>query len=766
MRSPYSPWTAGVFIWTLFLLLAESKPLLPYKNVPRVLPRSAWKREVVPKDVATLSYAPEGINFRTSSLTFTAHESVPIMMLEDIEFLVETVVCHVTDDSDDESIVEITFTSEDAYATTLATWASLSKFMLVTSHPGCNPSDQRGAWLVSSVSEEDFKSAVSLQVNPIPLHEMGSSFRISHISDSVSTGWRSESESSPRLHGRVSDVFPINKTFDFAPRQQLLPIDPSLIDSSITDPNALPDPEGLQVFCVDCVSAVVFSVGIEMDIAVDLTVNEAWVNVTVNDFEHDVNLEISLDAAHTFNDVFDVFLVPVPDLGFSIADIATIGFFWGGAILTELDVSAPLNFTVGASASIPTGATATFVANNITQSSATGWDKASFNIHPFRLNNGSFDLTAGISLSPFLDATVAFFGGAGSSVRMYMNTPHVTGAATLVTSVNRECQPIAPNDFESFADALTFGAGLNISLEGTSSGAHFPDDDKIFLTKGLPFGDLPTLGDPKCMIIVNDNPADTSGSSIAALLPAVTGTLIAASAAIPTFNIPGIESYYSAHGALPTNVNYTQMLMATTVPADIKAAVQQAGTPHNKHHSKVAAIVGGVIGALAAIMLLCIGVWYLRFRQSGEKFEDPTPWSIDPQTAGPGLTPGTEKELPPWPKEPLRTVLEEPISSMPALGWTQPSENQQEYQPWAEEYRQPIQTVTRVPVPQEMITSTPVPITVPQWEQPLRPQRRAPAPAADSVPTTSREQELEQRVLMMESQIASLTAALSASGRS
>ncbi|KAJ7912267.1 hypothetical protein B0H13DRAFT_1875069 [Mycena leptocephala] len=112
---------------------------------------------------------------------------------------------------------------------------------------------------------------------------------------------------------------------------------------------------------------------------------------------------------------------------------------------------------------------------------------------------------------------------------------------------------------------------------------------------GFPFGDLPTLSDPLCMVVVDDNAADTASESagIRGLLPAATGTLLAASAAVPTFNIPGIESYYSAHGALPTNVNYTQMLLATAVPSDIQAAVQAAAAPQKKHHSKVGAIVGG-----------------------------------------------------------------------------------------------------------------------------------------------------------------------------
>jgi hypothetical protein len=208
------------------------------------------------------------------------------------------------------------------------------------------------------------------------------------------------------------------------------------------------------------------------------------------------------------------------------------------------------------------------------------------------LNSGSFSVTAGISLSPFLDATISFGTGAGkrrnvdfcatqltirlgSSARLYLNTSHISSTATLATQVNRECQPVGPDDYESFAAALTFGAGLNISLEGNVSGNHLPEADVIFLSKGLPFGPLPTFDDPKCMVITDDTLANAA-SAIAALLPAVTGTLLAAASAIPTFNVSGIEAFFSAHGALPTNVDYSQMLLATAVPDDIKSAVQKA----------------------------------------------------------------------------------------------------------------------------------------------------------------------------------------------
>ncbi|KAF7360944.1 hypothetical protein MSAN_01124500 [Mycena sanguinolenta] len=637
------PW-AFLCIW--LLVVTQGKPLLPFKQPARAVPRSLWRREVVPRDVVTLSYAPEGSHRPTSSLTFSAYEDVPVLVLEDIDFLVETVVCPIALNAE-ESAAEISFLSEDAYAAALATWSSLPKFILVTSHSGCNPDDQRGAWLVSSVLGEDFKCTVSLEVLSIPLRTIGSSFHISHVTDSVSTGWRSPT--APQLRRRdlddIDKVLPVNKTFDFDPRQQLLPIDSSLIDSSLND--FIPDPAGLQVFCVDCVSALDFSVGLEMDITDNLSVSSAAVNVTVNEFNYDINLEISMDGSHAFNTEFDVITMPIPDLGASFKDVATLGFFWGGAFRTDLTFGGAVNFTVGASANIPSGATATFVATDVDQSSATGWDKASFKVHPFKLNSGSFSVTAGISLSPFIDATIQVGSGNGSSARLYLDTPHISGTATLAANVNRECQSLGPDDFESFADAFTFGAGVNISLEANSSGALFPNFDKVLLTKGFPFGTLPTVDDPKCMVFADDSTAGSNdANSIASLLPAVTGTLLPAASAIPTFNIPGIESYYSAHsGTLPTNVNYIQMLQATTVPTDILPAVQKAAAAQapNKHHSKIGAIVGGVIGGIAVVILVAIGVWYLRFRspKESEAIGGWAPGSL-PKTGA--LTPGSHLE--------------------------------------------------------------------------------------------------------------------------
>jgi len=288
-----------------------------------------------------------------------------------------------------------------------------------------------------------------------------------------------------------------------------------------------------------------------------------------------------------------------------VADVATVGFFFGAAVRMDLEISEAVNFTVGASASIPSGATATLMMSQLNQSSATGWEETSFDTHPFRLNSGMLSATGGISLSPFLEATIEIADGLLSpTTRVYVNSPSVHAAANLSTNVNRQCKALGPNDFEFFNSALTFGAGLNMSIDGTLTGSPFDDHDWMIYSKALPFGDFPTLTAPVCMVIVDDVTSATSTSSLAGQVIAPTGTLLAAAQAIPSFNIAGIQSYYSANGALPTNVNYTQMLKATTVPDDIKKAVQKAGTlGRHAMTSLVSAVVWVAFGGLVVSLL-------------------------------------------------------------------------------------------------------------------------------------------------------------------
>ncbi|KAJ7204948.1 hypothetical protein GGX14DRAFT_459016 [Mycena pura] len=590
----------SVFLYATFAAaVAETSPLLPFKTPASVYARSTWKRNLAPKDVVSLSYAPAASHSPRSSLTFTANPEVPILLLEDIDFLVQTVECHYSTEPDD-SVVEITFTSEDAYDATLAAWSSLSKFMLVTSHQSCNPHDQRGAWLVSAAVGRPMEHSIVLQVQQVPLREIGWTFHISHAADGIS-GW--ESPRAGGLYGRdIDKIFTLEPSVNFDQRQQLFPTDPNNTAISLLE-SKIPNSAGLHVFCTDCVSTTNLSIGIEIDVEL-LDITQAYINITVNDFQQDINLEFSFNDTASYHSTFDALVIPFPGLGISIADVVTVGFNFGGSVRMDLETSAALNFTVGASASIPSGAIGTLNMLHNNESSASGWDQATFDVHPFRVNGGTFSVTGDLSFSPFLEATLQVGDTLSPTARVYINAPSVHAAANISKNVNRQCEAVGPNDFEFFDSALTFGASLNVSVEGTLSGAPFDDHDMIFYSKALSFGNFPSLTAPLCMVIVDDDASATSTSSLAGQVIAPTGTLLAAAAAIPSFNVAGIQSYYSANGALPTGVNYTQMAEATTVPDDIKKAVQKKAGALGRHATTslvsiaVSVVFGGFLGSL------------------------------------------------------------------------------------------------------------------------------------------------------------------------
>lgn len=162
--------------------------------------------------------------------------------------------------------------------------------------------------------------------------------------------------------------------------------------------------------------------------------------------------------------------------------------------------------------------------------------------------------------------------------------------ASLQTLVNRECEPIGDVDFESFGTAFVVSAGLTLSTEielliekGNLPISGIPDNyARSLWSREIPFAPALGLNETSCFVLssgdltVNITNSEDRVDAELAGLPAATGTLFAAASAIPTWDMTKIESYYSAHSALPTNVNYTQMIAATTIPTNLQSAVTGA----------------------------------------------------------------------------------------------------------------------------------------------------------------------------------------------
>lgn len=196
----------------------------------------------------------------------------------------------------------------------------------------------------------------------------------------------------------------------------------------------------------------------------------------------------------------------------------------------------------------------------------------------------------------------------GAALRIIENMPKVGMNAGMRTAVNRDCNPIGVDDFESFGTAFVVGSGMTLSTEaqlvlekGKFVGNGIPDNwDFSLWSHDVPF--TPSLGiNASSCFVLSDDGLTVNTTDNAALVteravagePAPTGTLLTAASAIPTWDMNKIESYYSANGHLPTNVNYGQMIQATTVPANLQSAVTQAADGQN---STSAAPLGRLLG--------------------------------------------------------------------------------------------------------------------------------------------------------------------------
>ena len=80
----------------------------------------------------------------SAHISFVAHDDRPILLLEDIDYLFDSVFC--TPSSGGNHMILI-FGNEDVYSETMAMWGKIPTFTVVTAHPTCNSYDQRGAWL-------------------------------------------------------------------------------------------------------------------------------------------------------------------------------------------------------------------------------------------------------------------------------------------------------------------------------------------------------------------------------------------------------------------------------------------------------------------------------------------------------------------------------------------------------------------------------------------------------------------------------------------
>jgi hypothetical protein len=96
--------------------------------------------------VALMYVLSEAASYPSTLLEFSAHPDMPIVSLEDLDHLLDVVLCHSYDHRPG-AVITLNFASAEASAEALSAWTTPPTFTLVTLHPTCNLPAHRGAWL-------------------------------------------------------------------------------------------------------------------------------------------------------------------------------------------------------------------------------------------------------------------------------------------------------------------------------------------------------------------------------------------------------------------------------------------------------------------------------------------------------------------------------------------------------------------------------------------------------------------------------------------
>ncbi len=207
--------------------------------------------------------------------------------------------------------------------------------------------------------------------------------------------------------------------------------------------------------------------------------------------------------------------------------------------------------------------------------------------------------------------------GVGASARVTQNVPAVNINAVVHNAVNRACKPIGADDFESFGTAFAVGAGLELGSTayfevdtGEFFGTLIPADwDFPIWSHEIPLAPAQGINTTICFVLSDDATVTTGNAKVDAVtlagVPAATGTMFPAASAVPTWDIPKIESYYSANGHLPTNVNYNQMAQATTIPDNLQTAIAKAAKSGTKGKLR------GASRLCIVLVAISFGFWFI-----------------------------------------------------------------------------------------------------------------------------------------------------------
>lgn len=135
----------------------------------------------------------------SATVSLSAQDGRLILLVEDFDYLLSSISCSPAYARPLSGVIVMDFSDEPAYHDAAAEWRYLQEFAVITSHPGCNPDDERGAWVyaypvyissvvflthcwhrVSSVLEDAASLRLTLFAEPVVMRDVIQSFGVKY----------------------------------------------------------------------------------------------------------------------------------------------------------------------------------------------------------------------------------------------------------------------------------------------------------------------------------------------------------------------------------------------------------------------------------------------------------------------------------------------------------------------------------------------------------------------------------------------------------
>ncbi|KAF6235168.1 hypothetical protein HO173_006797 [Letharia columbiana] len=362
---------------------------------------------LVPQNHSELVYgspADDG-RFLLANMTLHAPDGLPIVLLERFEELDVEVDCR-----DDEGVLSLMFGSSDAFEYAREKWGYVNKvddgkFLLIANKDGCGPGGQRQPYVISNITDDTATLNLSLAAQAVPWSDVGGSYEldfghaipIRQPQQLQGRSWWDNAKNAGNdalnaTEGNLDETK--NASLLLSAGQQ------NKRTTIYTDPGA-----DLTIDCTNCFMIGSLEVMGHLSV-LDFNLRDLILIASPKSVLATLEFEASITADYEstpLNFTKELPSIPIPELGFSIPEIMTIG--------------PSLTYTVGASGSFSGSATVDFglqatvpdsaqiVADYSNSGASTATNFSGGQLTPkFDIKNGS----ASVTLSAFSQLGINF----------------------------------------------------------------------------------------------------------------------------------------------------------------------------------------------------------------------------------------------------------------------------------------------------------------------------------------------------------------------